>query len=219
MVIRRVVSVHGLATAAVVVGVLALCAGAGMGAAAADVKLQVVPRGPGTVTSSVPDKTTGATVCKQNSEELNPQFCDWTFSQGTPVVLTATPVGSGASFAGWSTPDCPGTGACQVTVDGDQSVVALFSKLRLEVELSGDNGDELITSKPAGITCGGGATDQVCEFRLRCTVDRPANRRPEEFHADKLPLRVHIGGGQGLHRDDARLSTESRSDVQQCRWA
>ena len=70
------------------------------------------------------------------------------------VVLTAVPDGSDATFVGWSTVDCPGTGECRLKVEDDQSVSALFSKLRLQVELSGnDNGDELVTSEPSGISC------------------------------------------------------------------
>ena len=169
MLFRRDAAALGLIATTMAVGLLALGAGAGIGAAAADVSLQVVPRGPGTVTSSVPDKTTGATACTKRSE---PGFCAWTFAQGATVVLTATPNGSGASFAGWSTPDCPGTGACRLTVDDDQTVVALFSKLTLSVELSGDNGDELVTSEPAGISC-----PPTCDFdfaarsTVKLTVD------------------------------------------------
>jgi hypothetical protein len=162
---RRDAAALSVTTTVVAVSLLALRAGAGMGALTADVKLQVVPRGPGTVTSSVPDKTTGETDCTKRSE---PGACDWTFAQGATVVLTATPNGSDASFAGWSTPDCPGTGECRLTVDDDQSVAALFSKLTLHVELSGnDNGDELVTSEPAGISC---PPDCDSDFDARSTV-------------------------------------------------
>jgi len=152
-------------TALVAVGLFALPAGADSSAQAADAKLQVVPRGPGTVTSTVPDKTTGATECAETSE---PNACDWTFSQGTPIVLKAAPNGSGSSFVGWSIPDCPGTGDCHLTLDDDQSVTALFSKLTLSVELSGTEDDELVTSKPAGISC---PPDCEFDFPARSTVD------------------------------------------------
>src|SRR5436309_2201549 len=132
-------------------GLLMVRASTGLGAAAADVTLQIVPRGPGTVTSSVPDKTTGDTSCTQRSE---PVSCIWTVDAGANVVLAAVPNGPGDSFVGWSTPDCPGTGECRLTVDEDQSVTALFSKLTLDIDLSGnDNGDESVTSDPPGINC------------------------------------------------------------------
>ena len=164
MTFRRDAAVIGFAATAVVVGLLALPAGTGMSATAADVTLQVIPRGPGTVVSSVPDKLTGETACTKRSE---PGSCNWTFSQGTTVTLTATPNASDASFAGWSTADCPGTASCRLTIDDDQSVGALFSKLTLRVELSGNNGDELVTSAPAGISC-----PPKCEFAFdaRSTV-------------------------------------------------
>jgi hypothetical protein len=160
----------GLIAMAAAFFLLALWIGAGTAATAADANLQVVPRGPGTVTSSVPDKTTGESACTKRSE---PVACDWTFGQGTVVVLTAVPNGSDASFAGWSTPDCPGTGPCRVTVEDDQSVVALFSKLTLKVALSGNsNGDERVTSEPAGINC-----PPACEFDFpaRSTVRLTVN--------------------------------------------
>lgn len=169
MIFRRDAAALGLATAVVLV-VLALLAGASVAAPAADVKLQVVPRGPGTVTTSVPDKTTGESSCTKRSE---PGACDWTFNEGATVVLTAVPNGSDASFAGWSTPECPGTGACRLTLQDDQSVTALFSKLTLRVDLSGDNGDERVTSEPAGISC-----PPDCQFKfnakstVRLTVQR-----------------------------------------------
>jgi len=154
----------------VAVSLLALRTDAGMGAPAADVKLQVVPRGPGTVTSSIPDKTTGETACTKRSE---PVACDWIFEQGSTVVLTAVPNGSDASFAGWSTPDCPGSSAeCRVTVDDEQSIGALFSELRLQVDLSGDNGDEQVTSEPPGISC---PPDCNSDFDARSTVTLRVN--------------------------------------------
>jgi hypothetical protein len=166
---RRDAAALGLIATTVAVGLLALRAGAGIGAASADVSVQVVPRGPGTVTSSVPDKTTGETACTKRSE---PGFCAWTFAQGVTVVLTATPNGSDASFAGWSTPDCPGAGPCRLTVDDDETVVALFSKLTLHVELSGDKDEELVTSEPAGISC-----PPKCDFDFaaRSTVKLTVN--------------------------------------------
>ena len=147
---RRDAAALGLTAVVVAVSVFVLSTGVGTGAQAADVRLQVVPRGPGTVTSSAPDKTTGEADCTKRSE---PGSCDWTFSQGDTVVLTAAANGSDARFVGWSTPDCPGTGECRLTLEDDQSVTALFSPLRLQVELSGDEDDELVTSDPPGISC------------------------------------------------------------------
>src|SRR2546425_6540933 len=133
--------------AATAAGLLTLPAGAARGDAT--VVLQVVPRGNGTVSSSVPDRTTGSTSCTHNQE---PSSCSWTFAKGAAVVLSAKPA-AGATFAGWSTPDCQGTGDCRLTLDDDQSVAALFSKLTLSVDPSGAKPGDLVTSSPAGINC------------------------------------------------------------------
>jgi hypothetical protein len=68
--------------------------------------------GHGTVQSNV-----GGIVCGTTCAAL--------FDQGTSVTLTATP-DPGAVFAGWSAPECPGAGACAVTMSGPRSVVARF---------------------------------------------------------------------------------------------
>src|SRR6266849_5516759 len=82
------------------------------------------------------------------------------------VVLSAKPA-AGATFAGWSTPDCQGTGDCRLTLDDDQSVAALFSKLTLSVDTSGAKPGDLVTSSPAGISC-----PDTCsaDFDARATV-------------------------------------------------
>jgi hypothetical protein len=52
--------------------------------------------------------------------------CAGSFATGAVVTLTATPSGGGHSFSGWSG-ICSGTGACQVTMTGNQSVTAAFA--------------------------------------------------------------------------------------------
>jgi hypothetical protein len=111
--------------------------------AAADVTLQVVPRGDGVVTSG--DKS-----CDQNEE---PGECTWTFPAGTIVTLTAKP-NAGETFSRWSSPDCPATSTtCQITLDGDETIVALFGRLTLEVQTSGREEDDFITIDPGGLRC------------------------------------------------------------------
>src|SRR5207245_5003240 len=96
---------------------------------------------------------TGSTSCDQNQEA---DACAWTFTKGTTLVLSAKPdTSQGAKFAGWSSSDCPGTGECRLTLDDDQSIGALFSKLTLSVDTTGDKDGDLVTSDPAGISCPG----------------------------------------------------------------
>lgn len=52
--------------------------------------------------------------------------CTFTFTSGTSVTLTATPV-IGSTFGGWSGGGCGGAGACVVNVSGDQTVTATFN--------------------------------------------------------------------------------------------
>jgi hypothetical protein len=122
-----------------------------MRTAAADVTLQVVPRGDGVVTS-------GANTCDKNEE---PGECKWTFPAGTTVTLTAKP-DAGETFSRWSSPDCPATTTtCQVTLDEDTTIVALFGRLTLRVETSGRENDDFITIDPGGLRC-----PSVCEPRF-----------------------------------------------------
>jgi len=54
--------------------------------------------------------------------------CAAGFAAGTPVTLTATPGGGGATFEGWSG-DCSGMGDCMVSMDAGHSVTATFGPL------------------------------------------------------------------------------------------
>jgi hypothetical protein len=54
-----------------------------------------------------------------------PGTCLWPFDVGTVVSLTATE-SNGSTFSGWSGA-CSGTGACNVTMDTDQTVTATFT--------------------------------------------------------------------------------------------
>jgi hypothetical protein len=77
--------------------------------------------------------------------------CAETFSQGTVVILEATPA-PGSTFAGWSGP-CTGKGACSVTLDAAKSVVANFTLNTYTLTVN-KGGDGTVNSGPAGIDCG-----------------------------------------------------------------
>jgi len=134
-----------------------LASGSGSSATASLVTLQVAPRGPGSISTSTAggaDLDNGGVAiagpCDQNEGEGS---CHWAFPKGTEVSLSAQPGEGAAGFAGWSSPDCPGTGSCTVTLDDDlTSIVALFDPLTLGVRLSSDDVGT-VTSKPAGIDC------------------------------------------------------------------
>lgn len=52
--------------------------------------------------------------------------CSSSFATGANVILTATASGGGHSFSGWG-PPCAGTGTCQITMSGPQTVSAAFT--------------------------------------------------------------------------------------------
>jgi hypothetical protein len=134
-----------------------LASGAASGSrAVALVTLQVAPRGPGSISASPAglddSNQTVTSPCDQNNGQ---ESCTWRYPQGTAVKLTSSPVG-GASFTGWSSPECQGTGSCSVTLDSEvTSIVALFNPLKLGVVLSVDDSGVhgRVTSSPTGISC------------------------------------------------------------------
>jgi len=84
--------------------------------------------GTGSVTSSpiglmcppIPSATAPRAVAPATSTTCSAQF-----AAGTAVTLTATPTGA-SFFGGWSG-GCGGSGACLLTISGDQTVTATFS--------------------------------------------------------------------------------------------
>ena len=102
--------------------------------------------GTGTVTSAPTGIDCGAT-------------CAAPYTEGTSVVLTATPT-TGSAFAGWSDPACPDTGTCTVTMTAARAVTATFNLAPtyvLTVTKPG-SGTGTVTSAPAGINCGATCT-------------------------------------------------------------
>jgi len=86
--------------------------------------------------------------------------CSESYTSGTSVILTATPV-SGSTFTSWSGGGCTGTGTCTVTMSSAQSVTASFAAQTTtnlltvsKSSLGGDAASITITSSPTGINCG-----------------------------------------------------------------
>lgn len=90
--------------------------------------------------------------------------CTHTYDPGDQVTLTAVP-GPNSVFAGWSEGGCPGTGACDLTMDRSRSVVATFDRVQRQLTVAtAGNGLGTVTSSPTGIECGDGATDCAASF-------------------------------------------------------
>jgi hypothetical protein len=122
--------------------------------------LHITTSGDGTVRGAGPD-------CRGS--------CNFTPAAGTQARLEAV-ADPGATFAGWSGA-CSGTGACQVTVNGDMSVTATFTRpagtSRLTVVVEGQG---RVVSSPAGIDCT--ATTCSALFADGTTVSLAATSAP-----------------------------------------
>ena len=94
----------------------------------------------------------GGTVASTPAGISCGQNCARVFDFNTVVHLVATP-DADAIFTGWSGV-CTGTAStCDVTMNGDETAVAIFDKRWLTVGLMG-GGNGVVTSNPAGINCG-----------------------------------------------------------------
>lgn len=121
-------------------------------------RLTVTTVGLGTVTS-----TPAGITCPGNTT------CGSPFQQDSTVSLAAA-ANANYVFRGWSGA-CTGTGACLVTMSGDQSVTANFDPI-LTVAVAGPGS---VTSSPAGIDCG--ATCSAA-FPLNSSVTLTAQANP-----------------------------------------
>jgi Tol biopolymer transport system component len=114
-------------------------AGAGVGTQNLTVLLSGT--GTGTVTSSPAGIDCGST-------------CTFDFPANSPVSLTASPDPS-STFDSWSGA-CSGSGSCDLPMDMDYSVTAVFTlKTQTLVVTDSGTGSGTVTSSPAGINCGG----------------------------------------------------------------
>lgn len=84
--------------------------------------------GGGSTSYSLTLSTSGSGVVISNPSGIScGSVCSATFTSGTPVSLTETPL-QGGTFNGWSGA-CSGTGVCTVTMNSDESVGASFGSV------------------------------------------------------------------------------------------
>ncbi len=102
------------------------------------------------------DGTGSGTVSGDFSNIFCGYDCSKTYDENTQVTLTAT-ADENSEFAGWSAPECFGTGPCTVTMNQSQFVTAYFNTsvatYMLTVEKDG-TGSGSVSSVPYGINCG-----------------------------------------------------------------
>ena len=108
--------------------------------------LTVSKNGAGAVTSSPAGISCGLT-------------CSADFALNSMVTLTPIP-NAGNAFSSWSG-DCTGSGACVVTMSQSRSVTANFVATYTLTVTNGGGG--LVTSSPAGISCGGDCTEDYAD--------------------------------------------------------
>lgn len=83
--------------------------------------------------------------------------CNFRVARGTRVTLTPDPP-PGSRLVGWSVPECPGTGACTITMDSRlRSVVATFLPTELTV-ITSNTGNVRTNESPPKIDCDGDST-------------------------------------------------------------
>ncbi len=104
--------------------------------------------GTGSVTSTPADT---------NSNDTCVTDCTFVFNQNDPVSLSASP-DPNSVFDHWGG-DCSGGGTCDLPMDVDYTVTAVFTlnQHTLTVDTSG-TGTGTVTSSPAGINCGSNCT-------------------------------------------------------------
>ena len=134
--------------------------------------------GSGTVTSSPSGIDCGAT-------------CSHAFDEGTPIALTATPVG-GSTFAGWSG-GCSGTGTCELSLASDVEVTATFSPSSSEDGGGGGGGS---TPPPSGGSTpppggGSGPTQVPHKHPLKCRKGFKKNTVKGKAKCVKVKKKAH----------------------------
>jgi alpha-tubulin suppressor-like RCC1 family protein len=86
--------------------------------------------------------------------------CHEPYPNGTSVTLTANPAGNSV-FLGWTGCDSVSGTTCTVTMTGARTVTAGFERKRFALNVSRTGMSGIVSSSPAGISCG---TDCAAEF-------------------------------------------------------
>lgn len=79
--------------------------------------------------------------------------CSEAYIENQQVTLSAAPA-AGFRFGGWLGACSNATGDCTVTLSANQTVGAVFEKLRFPLTVSQAGGEGVVSSTPVGINCG-----------------------------------------------------------------
>jgi len=114
-------------------------------------------------------------------------ICSHDFEEGTAVVLAADPA-PGSTFVGWSGGGCSGAGRCQLAINGDTTVTAVFEALP-STGGGDDAGDPPVVSPPPAPTpipqtqprkplkCKRGFKKKRIHGKQRCVKKKASKRR------------------------------------------
>jgi hypothetical protein len=79
----------------------------------------------------------------------------YTYVDGTPVSITATPTLPSSTFAGFSGGGCSATSPCMVQMTAPTSVTATFNLVKYNLTVNtGGTGSGTVTNSPSGSPCG-----------------------------------------------------------------
>jgi len=169
--------------------------------------------GQGTI-GSVP----AAIACDATCASANGSFVD-----GSTVILSATPA-AGDTFLGWSGA-CSGTGACNLTMGADQSVVATFQSPLADNGTSCGQASECasgtcVDGLCCDTACGGGAADcQACNLPGHLGTCTPVSQGTEcRASAGACDVAESCDGANAACPADAKVSqgTECRASAGAC---
>jgi hypothetical protein len=99
--------------------------------------------------------------------------CSQRYVSETVVTLSPSPA-SGSVFTGWRGA-CSGTGTCRVTMGADRSVTAVFKDLYILSVAKTGSGAGIVTSSPAGISCGSDCSQRYVSETMVTLRPAPAS--------------------------------------------
>jgi hypothetical protein len=107
-----------------------------------------------TVTLGGTGASAGRVISNRGAIDCPNVSCSAAYDAGAEIELSAT-AGAEARFDGWAGAGCVGTGACRLTVSGQESVTAIFTDITVPITAAIDgSGAGTVTSTPLGISCG-----------------------------------------------------------------
>lgn len=116
----------------------------------------------------------GGTVNSRPAGIVCGEACAAEFDEGAKVELFAT-ADAHSVFKGWSGGGCLGAGSCTLLMSAATEVQAEFEEPTQETLTVAVNGAGVVTSEPAGLSCGGACSEHFNEGRLVTLTATPTS--------------------------------------------